>query len=77
MQDTLQPKADQIAEEGIKPAGKHAKGAVEEAQKKIPKPEDSKAIAEEQVGKAAKPAADAVKENARPVADKVALGTFC
>ena len=86
MQDTLQPKADQLAEEGVKPAGKHAKDAVEKAQEKIPQPEDSKAVAEEQVGKAAKPAADAVKKNARPMADKVkkkktlskikALGTF-
>lgn len=72
-QDTLQPKADQLAEEGIKPAGKATKDAVQQAQDQIPDPETSKRIAEEQVGSVAKPAAQAVKDNAQPVADKVNL----
>ena len=71
MQDTLQPKADQIAEEGIKPAGKAAKDAVKQAQDQIPDPDQSRKVAEEQVSKVAKPAAQAVKDNAQPAADKV------
>ena len=71
MQDALQPRADQLAEEGIKPAGKQAKEAVQKAQDQIPEPGVSKRVAEEQVGKAAKPAAQAVKDNAQPLADKV------
>lgn len=71
LQDALQPKADQVAEEGIKPAGKSTKEAVQKAQDQIPQPDDSKRIAEEQVSKAAKPAAQAVKDNAQPLADKV------
>ncbi len=70
-QDTLQPKADQVAEEGIKPAGKAAKDAVQKAQDQIPEPETSRKVAEENVSKAAKPAAQAVKDNAQPLADKV------
>ena len=71
MQDTLQPKANQVAEEGIKPAGKATKDAVLKAQDQIPDPEQSKKVAEEQVSRAAKPAAQAVKDNAQPLADKV------
>ena len=71
VQDTLQPKADQAAEEGIKPAGKATKEAVQKAQDQIPEPETSRKVAEENVSKAAKPAAQAVKDNAQPLADKV------
>lgn len=72
-QDTLQPKADQAAEEGIKPAGKATKDAVQKAQDQIPEPETSRKVAEENVSKAAKPAAQAVKDNAQPLADKACL----
>jgi len=44
---------------------------VQQAQDQIPQPGTSKKVAEEQVGKAAKPAAQAVKDNAQPLANKV------
>lgn len=46
---------------------------MQKAQDQIPEPETSRKVAEENVSKAAKPAAQAVKDNAQPLADKACL----
>lgn len=72
-QDALKPHAESLAEDQIKPAGAKAKDKVKEAQDKIPQPDESRKVAEEKVGQASKQAAEAVKKNADPAAQKVPL----
>ena len=67
----MRPHAESLTEEHIKPAGKAAKDAVQQAQEQIPQPDESEKIATDNVGPAAKKAADAVKKNADPAAQKV------
>ena len=57
----------------MKPGGKAAKDAVQQAQDQIPDSETSKKVATDNVGPAASQAADAVKKNADPLADKARL----
>ena len=61
----------QAVEQGIKPGQEAAKDALKQAKEQIPEPQAAKDQVRSVAEDAVKPAAQAVKDNARPTAEKI------